>query len=245
MQFKLVTYIDRVNYISDTFISYYKKIFSPEEFIFMVTEANYSKIREYLDNNGLQNAHIRGLRTRTSFGFGENVHNQNAIVKSLVENGFTVVYADIDELIYHPNLKEYIENKPDKLIAAKGMLIFQHPSEPYLDSTKKVFEQRSYCKFNDHYFSKVCILKEPFKWTPGRHNRPKNCAIDNNLYLIDIGKICKNLIVQNNEINKRMYQEIYWRYAESNINKILGEWDGLLGPGFAPIPQELKDSCPF
>ncbi len=245
MQFRLVTYIDRVNYISDTFLSYYKKIFSPEEFIFIVKEVNYPNIREYLDANGLCNSQIQVIKKFDNFGFGDSVHNQNALVKSLVENGFTVVYADIDELIYHPNLKEYIENKPDKLIAAKGMLIFQHPSEPYLDPTKKVFEQRSYCKFNDHYFSKVCILKEPFEWKPGRHNRPKNQIIDNNIYLIDIGKICKNLIIQNNEINKQMYKQVNWRYSTNNIDKILGEWDGLLGPGFAPIPQELKDLCPF
>jgi hypothetical protein len=244
MKFKLITAIDRVNYFSDLFIGYYKKIFDIEEFYFMVHHVNSIEVKNYLLSHGFNHDQMFDYRT-DAFGWGNNLMNQNMLVDRFIQAGYTVIYADIDELIFHPNLKQYIACKPDKLIAASGVVIFQHPSEQPLDITRPIFEQRDYCRFDRRYFSKVCILKIPFKWHAGRHNRPNDSVIDKNIYLIDVGKVCNNLILENNNVNKSIYRHVYSRYKESSIDKIHVEWKNLIRNEFTNIPDYLKKSCPL
>jgi hypothetical protein len=57
-KFKVITYIDRVNILSDTFINYYLKFFKPEEFYFLILESEFKNISEYLLNKDFTGEYV-------------------------------------------------------------------------------------------------------------------------------------------------------------------------------------------
>lgn len=240
MKFKLITCIDRINYLSDVFINYYKRIFNNDEFYFLIDSRYQNVIRPYLDK------HVPGygykLINRDSFGNGFS-HIQNPVKTAFISQGYIVVYADIDELIYHPNLKEYIINSDKQLILAQGVVLFQHPSEAPLDKNKKILDQRGFCKLSNH-FSKVCILKKDFQWTPGRHNKPPGLRVDGNVFIVDISKMCNNLISENNADNRKIYKSLTKRYSTNSPNEVLKEWNLFIYEKMIEIPKVIKEcSC--
>lgn len=240
MKFKLVTAIDRINYFSDAFINYYKKFFNVDEFYFRVHYKNFKKIEDYLKSHGFKNSQMKMYNIDT-FGNGESVNEQNKICSEFINSGYIVLYADIDEFIYHPDLKNYITSKNAPYIAATGVVIVQQPDEPKIDKTKTVFEQRSFCKLNCDHFSKICILKQKFSWSPGRHNRPPKFPIDPEVYLFDISRICKNIIVENNKESVRIYNRVNRRYSTNSADEVLNMWRGFIPEKIVPIPKEIKD----
>lgn len=230
MKFKLITAIDRINYFSDNFISYYKRFFLPEEFYFLVHDVNAPQIISYLKSHGFTNSDIE-VYVSSKFGWGDNINRQNSVKKRFIDEGYTVLYADVDERIFHPDLRNFILNTPGDWIAPTGISLMQHSSEPPLDETRKVLGQRSYGKIDTYWFSKTCILRKDFEWLPGRHTRPTQLAINPHIYLIDIGKACKDLMLRNNEESKRIYKNVFWRYSTDKkeaFNQVFEEHKGPL-----------------
>ena len=242
-KFKLITHIDRVGYFAKNFVDYYKRFFNPEEFRFMVHNVNEAEIKEFLYSQGFTDAEMEPYDIK-AYGWGNNIKKQNEIKRRFIEQGYTVLYADQDERIFHPDLRNYILNKPGDWIAPTGMSLMQHPSEPSLDKTKLVLEQRNYGKLDTYWFSKTCILRKDYEWLPGRHTRPPRLQIDLNIYLIDIGKMCKDHMLENNEISKKIYQSVFWRYSTDKkeaINSVFAEHKG----GLEPLPKIIKQSLLF
>jgi hypothetical protein len=240
---KLITQIDRVNYFSDNFINYYKRFFNPNEFRFMVHKFNESTIKPYLYAHGFTDDEMEIYDIR-AYGWGDNIKRQNEIKKRYIDQGYIVVYADMDERIFHPDLRNYILTNLKDWIVPTGMSLMQHPSEHYLDETRLVLEQRSYGKLDRYWFSKVSILARDFEWLPGRHTRPINSLIDPNVYLIDIGKLCKDFMLKNNEESRKIYQRIFWRYSTDKkniIDSVFAEHKGDL----EPLPKIIKDCLLF
>lgn len=239
--FRLIACIDRINYLSDVFINYYKQIFNNEEFFFMIDRRNYDAIKKYLDERIPGYGSIMINKTNIGHGISDI---QNRIKDAAIDEGCTVIYADIDELIYHPNLKQYIQDCGKEIIIAQGVVLFQHPSEGPLDRTKKILDQRNYCKLS-HHFSKVCILKNKFQWTAGRHNRPPGVPNDPNVFLIDISKMCNKLIEENNAVNREMYKSgATQRYSTPSAQKVLNEWSQFIPEKMQEIPEIIKQcSC--
>lgn len=242
-KFKLITHIDRVGYFAKNFVDYYKQFFNPEEFRFMVHNVNEASIKEFLYSQGFTDNEMEPYDI-TAYGWGNNIKKQNEIKKRFIDQGYTVLYADQDERIFHPDLRNYILNTPGNWIAPTGISLMQHDSEPPLDETKKVLEQRSYGKLDVYWFSKTCILRKDFEWLPGRHTRPTYLNIDTNIYLVDIGKACKDLMLRNNEESKRIYKSVFWRYSTDKkevFNKVFEEHKGPL----VKLPDIIKKSNLF
>lgn len=240
---KLITAIDRINYLSDNFIEYYKKFFKTEEFYFLVHNFNAHLVKPYLNSHGFTDDQMLDYDV-TKFGWGDNVGMQNSIKRRWISEGYIVVYADMDERIFHPDLRNYIINNIKYWIAPTGISLMQHDSEPPLDETKKVLEQRSYGKLDTYWFSKTCILKIDYEWAPGRHTRPTHLQIDPNVYLVDIGKMCKDFMLKNNEESKRIYRNVFWRYSTHDkevFKQVFSEHKGHL----TDLPKIIKESNLF
>lgn len=242
MTFRLVTAVDRINYFLDNYISYYKRFFIPDEFYFLVHYKNYDEITQYLLNRGF--SHFEKY-TEISFGEGHNVVNQNRLQKKFIDEGYTVIYADVDERIFHPNLREYITNSTNDIIIPTGMMIVQRPSDPPLDKTKNVLEQERGCRTDIRWYSKVCILKKPFEWHHGRHNKPDRHIIDSDIYLIDLGRVCVDFAIENNIKSKNIYHKVLWRYAEMKKQLIEQEFFNPVRHDLKEIPTHIKSSNLF
>lgn len=238
--FKLVTFIDRINYFSDKFISYYKQIFNPEEFFFIINWRDLEEIKAYLLDHGFSEKSFHVNMTRTNFGYGEQVSQQNSIKREFISRGYIVVYADIDELIYHPDFKSYVLNSPKQLFCSKGIQIVQAPGEAYLDVTKPIVDQRLMGQYDDYYYAKVCILKKDFTWTGGRHNK-EGVKPDENIWLLDIGKVCKHLMLENNKKTTELYGGVFPRYTYKTMPEVEKEYKNYL-KGIAPIPEIVKNN---
>lgn len=243
MKFKLITAIDRINYFSDNFIAYYKRFFHPEEFYFLVHKVNAPQIVLYLSNHGFTNKEME-VYDISKFGWGDNIDKQNSIKKKFIDEGYVVLYADQDERIFHPDLRNYIINNLTYWIIPTGISLMQHNSEPPLDETKNVLEQRSYGKLDVYWFSKTCILKKDFHWLPGRHTTPVNSHVDPHVYLVDIGKMCKDFMLKNNETSKKIYNNLFWRYStddKKELSNVFNEHKGEL----TLLPSIIKESNLF
>jgi hypothetical protein len=243
-KFKLITAIDRINYFSDNFIDYYKKWFLVEEFYFMVHEKNYESIKLYLFSKGFGENNIEKYTIKT-FGEGHNIINQNRIKTDFLNDGYIVVYADMDERIYHPNLREYIQKSELDFIIPQGMQIVHEKGEAPLDFTRNIIEQRNTCVLDTFWYSKVCILKKDFKWNHGRHNKPNVHTIDVNVYMIDVGKACKDFMIQNNIVSSEIYLKVMWRYKETNVMNIEREIYNKIIDKSITVPSDLKHANPF
>lgn len=245
MKLKLITQIDRVGYFAENFIQYYKRFFNPEEFMFMVHDVNDAAIRRFLYSHGFTNDEIESYSIKR-YGWGDNIRRQNDIKTKYIKQGYVVIYADQDERIFHPDLRNYILNNISNKdwIIPTGISLMQHDSEPPLDENKLVLEQRDYGKLDTYWFSKTCILKKDFEWLPGRHTRPMREPIDPNIYLIDIGKMCKDYMLKNNAESKRIYQSVFWRYSTDKkdvFKQVFAEHKGSLDR----LPKMIKDSLLF
>lgn len=238
----LITAIDRINYFSDNFIKYYLNFFHPDEVFFMVNYVDYNEIVKYLRGYGFSKfEQYQGK----SFGEGNNITNQNRIKTQFIQSGYKVVYSDMDERIYHPQLRDIILNTQYDHLVAFGMQIIQKPDEPPLDLTKNVLEQRDWCYPDRQWYSKTCILNKDFHWTPGRHNRLGAPKLIENLYLFDLGRCCKDLMIINNATTNRIYGRVMWRYKELNKAVIERELYNPLMPKLINIPAIVKESNLF
>jgi hypothetical protein len=239
---KIVTYIDRKNIISEVFINYYLKFFNHNEFHFLILNKNYDSISEYLKSKKFSEDSFE-IVTNDYIGMPTLLDKQNSTVNQLISNQFLVVYVDIDEILYHHNLRKYILNFEGDYIVAKGLVIIPNDDEEIIDDNKSILSQRKNCVIDDEYHSKVCILKSKFEWTGGRHNKNGNKTF-NDIYLIDIGKCCPKIMLENNTVSNQLYKNKTERYSvtdENHIQNILNGWRKSL----IKIPEYITDTNLF
>ena len=243
MKFKIITAIDRINYFSDNFIAYYRKFFQPEEFYFLVHKRNAHQIIPYLTTHGFTKKEME-VYDISRFGWGENINKQNSVKKKFINEGCTVLYADQDERIFHPDLRNYIINTPGDWIVPTGISLMQHSEEPPLDETKNILSQRSYGKLDIYWFSKTCILRKDFNWLPGRHTKPPKTPINPDVYLVDVGKLCKDFMLKNNETSRKIYPTLFWRYSTNDKKDLLKVFEEHSG-NLTLLPEIIKQSGLF
>lgn len=225
LKIKIFTYIDRVNILSDIFIKYYTKFFTHNEFHFLILNKNYDSVSGYLKLNNF---------SENSFEMVENNHigvpvllpKQNELLNELISNGFIVVCVDIDEILFHHDLRNYILNSHQNYLTPKGIVIIPDQSENPIDSEKNILLQRKYCVMDDEFHSKVCVLKSKYEWSGGRHNKNSNPILDD-IFLIDISKSCPKIMIENNIISNELYSKLTDRYSvmdKNFIDNILNRW---------------------
>ncbi len=241
--FKVITAMDRVNYLTAAFINYYRRFFNVDEFYFMVHYRRQDEIKAALKSYGFTENQMETY-IQDKFGWGDNVHNQNRLKTKFLQEGYIVIYADPDEFIFHPNLREYIVANLVNWIVPTGISLMQHSSETPLDKTKKILEQRDYCKIDTYWFSKTCILKKDYEWLAGRHTKPVHAAISSDIYLVDVGKMCKDFMLENNAESRNIYNKVFWRYSTDKkdiFNQVFAEHKGSL----EKLPSIIKEHSLF
>lgn len=219
MKFKLMTHIDRVNYFSDGFIEYYKKLFDVEDFYFLVHSYNHRKIRKYLYSHGFNKDQI-SVYKNSKYIAGSKKRLQYRKQREFIKKGYTLIYSSQDERIVHPNLKDYIANNLKDYMVPRGVVIIQHSSEPNLDTSKPLLSQRNYQLKDVKGRCKPQILNKTLLWDSGMHKIPKNSEIDDNIYLVDIGKCCTKIALDNNIESLAIYKDLPNYYDVSDLETI-------------------------
>jgi len=236
MEFRLMTHIDRINYFSDGFIEYYKKFFHLEEFYFLIHSHNYKKIVEYLYSHGFDESQMCKYNNFNYLGGEKNI-KQNSKKKEFIKEGYTVVYSSQDERIVHPDLRNYIIKNLNQYMVPRGVVIIHHSSEPELDVTKPLLSQRNYQVGGIKGRCKPQILNKNICWDSGMHLIPDNATVDENIYLVDIGKCCVGIALENNINSLTIYNNLanYYNVTDKqNIRKLFNR------KAFKKIPEELK-----
>ena len=171
------------------------------------------------------------------------LNRQNSIVNELISNDFIVVYVDIDEILYHQNLREYILNSEDTFISPTGVVIIPDTNEPNIIKNENILTQRKNCVIDNEYHSKICVLKSKYMWSGGRHDKNHN-KISEDIFLIDIGKCCPKIMLENNIMSNQLYQKKTKRYSvtsEGEIQNILNDWRKIL----QIIPEHILETNLF
>lgn len=239
---KIVTYIDRKNILSEVFINYYLRFLNHNEFHFLILDKNYDSVSEYLKSKNFSDINFEIVRN-DYIGMPKLLDKQISIVEELISNGFLVIYVDLDEILYHHNLREYILNFDGDYITAKGIVIIPNTDEEIIDENKSILSQRKYCVIDNEYHSKVSVLKSKFIWTGGRHNK-NGYKIFDDIYLIDIGKCCPQIMLDNNMTSNILYEKKTERYSitdKNSIQNILNGWRKSL----IKIPEYITETNLF
>lgn len=240
---KIITYIDRINFFSETFINYYLRFFKPDEFHFLILDSEFDNICNYLLNKNFQKKSFEKISNKY-FGTVDDILNkQNEISNNFINQGFIVIYVDIDEIIYHHDLRNYILNNIKDYITPLGIVLIPNSDEINLNQTDKILNQRKYCFFDNKWYAKTCILNKNYIWEGGRHNKDSN-KIFNDIYLIDIGKCCKQIILENNQTTNKLYKNVTTKYAiinEDYINKMIYNFS----PHLKQLPKYILDTKLF
>ena len=141
-----------------------------------------------------------------------------------------VIGCDADEFLIvdsnvGKNLAEYLSSlKINTSISALGVDVGQHLSKELpLDKSKPILTQRNYALINSR-FTKTNIIAKPVRWGRGFHRiNGHNFQIDKNLYLLHLGNIDYEALVEkinSQDIIARGEQAHYKRARFRVINSI-------------------------
>jgi hypothetical protein len=113
--------------------------------------------------------------------------------KSLLEKYEYVLYADVDEIIYHPHgLDKFISLLDSDVAYCNGFELVQKlGEEPEIDPSRPIMEQRKYW-YHSSLYSKPLLSRVPCNWNYGFHSiighDPRGCPSPN-LHLIHLHKM--------------------------------------------------------
>jgi hypothetical protein len=153
----VITYIDRINEISDIFFKYYLSQFNIDEFYFLILDSNKDEILNHLTILGF-NEYQYELVTNNFIGNPTLIDKQNKILSYFIEQGKTVIYVDIDEILYHNNIKEYLSKNYFDYLSPTGVVLIPEKNEDIINFNENVLGQINYCVMDNEYHSKVCVF---------------------------------------------------------------------------------------
>ena len=210
----IFTFVNRHNFFLDKWLEWHTKFFAPEDIYIVFEKNDYFKfdLQSYLISNGLHKVKVISV---DYFNYDNNINdriNNIALFLSktqseLLKKNKVVCCTDIDEFLFHPDLKNILQTFDEDYLTPHGVEIVQNLDfEKDLDLSKIIMSQRSYCANLENHFakgnySKPIIIKKELVWGAGKHHKNLEDAImKENLYLIHINKIDFNqLIKMNNE----------------------------------------------
>jgi hypothetical protein len=240
---KVITYIDRINILSDTFITYYLKFFNLDEFYFLILDSQFDIIRDYLLRKKFPSSSFEKVSNGYYGTTTDILDKQNKVTNRFLNDNFIVVYADIDEIIYHHDLRNYMLNNLKDYITPSGIVLIPNSNEQRLDPNRKILSQRKYCIFDNTFHAKTCILNKNYTWSSGRHNKNSN-KISDGIFIIDIGRCCQNVILENNKTTNKIYNSVSHKYSMENKFEIDKMISGFL-PRLKPLPEYILNTSLF
>jgi hypothetical protein len=130
----------------------------------------------------------------------QNIHRKLLLDYDLV------VFAEPDEIIYHPKgLANYLDSLPTDYATCTGYEIVQQKQEPKLDPSDRVLAQRHFWR-RDPMYDKTLVSKIPLNWGFGFHRTTRQPLRDGTLLLIHLHKIDYVMAIAKN----KKYQNLLW-----------------------------------
>jgi hypothetical protein len=209
---KILLQVDRINWILNKSISYYRNFLPDESFYFLHDERllPLETFKEYLSSKNFDESNQKFFTMYdVPSDFAKSMEYctkfRNSIQPKLLEDNSVLLFPDLDEFIYHPNLIELLQTfELPYLIPEPIDVIHNKKWENKLNFDEPIFTQRKYCCSPDYgminWYKKICIVRQYKEWVNGKETRESISPI-NNLYLIHIGKVdfdnMENLNIEN------------------------------------------------
>jgi len=238
------------------FLNYYSQYFKPEE----IHVINHSCAD---DDGGEFDSYVNKFSNRCVI---ENIVNTEtfdhewlrqvvmAKQRKLLRHYSTVVFAEIDEILYHQSgLDNFIDLMKVNCVRATGFEVVQKlDEEGQIDWGQPLLGQRSQGYFSRIY-SKTLISKIPLSWSWGFHNCKEEPEPDPELYLIHLHKIDFDSCLKRNRLHKHTKLVTRGQAGEQNVRQEeswLRHWWNMDVDGFpaeilanhVPIPKKIKAS---
>lgn len=210
----IFTFVNRYNFFLDKWLEWHTKFFSPKDIYIIYEKNDYFKfdLQSYLISKNLHEVNIVPMEY---FDYKDNINeriNNIAVFltnqqSNLLKKYDVVCCIDVDEFLFHPNLKKILQEFTEDYLTPWGVEVVQNIQlENKLDLDKSIISQRNYCaNLNNHYakgtYSKPVIVRKELVWKAGKHHVNLSDAImKENLYLIHLNKVdFDELIKMNNE----------------------------------------------
>lgn len=208
------TFVNRYNFFLDKWLEWHTKFFAPEDIYIIYEKNDYFKfdLQGYLISKGLHKVHIVSI---DYFGYKDNINERidNIAVfltefqANLLKKYDVVCCIDVDEFLFHPNLKNVLQNFKEDYLTPFGIEVVQNLIfEKELDLNKTIISQRNYCSLNNPIskgtYSKPVIVRKELVWGAGKHHQNLNDAImKEDLYLIHLNKVDFNQLIEINKEN--------------------------------------------
>jgi len=244
-KFKIFTIIDRLNWFSDIWIEYHLRYFKKSEIAFLNDKKflNDDSLKRYLIENFSFNEdeiHIihsedqpTSLRERHVY----ITHFINMTQSNLLLENDVVIYLDIDELIYHPDLVNLLNTFDSDYLVTNPMDILHNINIEYdFDFSKPINSQRNYINSGiiSGWYKKNIIVRNKTYWQDGRHTNEMPTISD--LYLIHLGKIDLKFT---NLLNKQNREMRGWEESQNAfIDNELEDW--FRNFTISEIPEYIK-----
>ena len=232
------TYVDRYSYFLDKWLEYYTQIFEPNELLIVYSNITSFNIYDYLKSKDLHEVSVLNVIPDTD-SFIQKNKTFNDVQKLLLKTNDVVVYSDVDELIFHPYLRDLIDNFMTDYMTTTGFEIIHSENEPPLDFKQSILSQREFGIYSDWY-DKPLIVKKELHWEEGKHNKNTAPITYNNLYLVHLNKIDIKLLSELNLQNQTLFKNVLPHNASigEDLNKVFSEH---FYKQLEPIPEVIKN----
>jgi hypothetical protein len=197
----IFTFIDRENEFLNKWIQYYRSVLPNAELIVLTDNkdivSNLKTLKSISVSDASDLKQNKYVRDKDVF---------NKFQQLLLEDFDVVIYTDVDELIFHPELESLIDTFDQDYLTTIGFEIIDFEGTK-IDWNKPILEQRKVGVYSDWY-DKPLIVRKPLLWEDGKHNKttPKNFVDD--LYLVHLNKVDIGFLSDLNAQNKQMYSNV-------------------------------------
>lgn len=155
-------------------------------------------------------------------------------LKTLTPKYDMMLYADMDEIYYHPNgLDKFMESLHSSgfkgAVRPKDSIEIYHcaKEEPDLDLTKPILQQRKYGKdlfaANGWTWRKATLTNIPIRWTPGFHDvgdsKGYPVKMDNDYKLIHLHFMDYKICLERHEKRNRLH----WSHPNGSHGRVVGD----------------------
>lgn len=234
---KIFTYADRYNFFLDIWLKHYTQFTQLSNITILYIDKSRFNLEKYLENKGLGEINVERVNQVDVWVF-------NLKQKELLKNADVVIYADIDEIIFHENLFEITNTFSTPHITTDGFeIIHDFRIEKDFDVNEKILKQRSFGIHSNKYYDKPLIIKEYVNWgTAGKHSgyTPKY-KIDG-LYLIHLNRFDFNTLLNLNNENKIIDNNPrYWHHLICDETELKKYYEKYFFKNLVEIPNIIKE----
>lgn len=211
------TFVNRHNFFLDKWLEWHTKFFAAEDIYLIYEKNDYFKfdLQGYLIFKGLYKVNIVSV---DYFNHKDNINERIDNIASfltkfqadLLKKYDVVCCIDVDEFLFHPNLKNILQTFTEDYLTPFGLEIIQNlSSEKELDLNKSIISQRNYCSLNNPIskgtYSKPVIVRKEMTWGAGKHHKNINedAIMKDDLYLLHLNKVDFTQLIEMNKENIR------------------------------------------